>query len=207
MMVKRGDAIGYPVGSALGGATQHDWDAELAAIAASSRVAEYPAYCLQPFHAYQTGNLSLDAALEVDLAARAVHASVFDPEVGSETSLLRYQLLLLTLPCSAASEKLGAPGSGGGPCRAPEHGQKHPQPMLPSMCQPRKKTGSNPDEKAQAEHCVPDPCVLAEEGSGRRGNAKLRRSYHAAMKPFLRESPKTIPGHGMRNRAQHSCPV
>lgn len=24
------------------------------------------------------------------------------------------------------------------------------------------------------------------------GDAKLRRSYHAAMKPFLRESPKTI---------------
>lgn len=93
MMVKRGDAIGYPWAPRLEELRQHDWDAELAAIEASSRVAEYPAYYLQPFHAYEAGNLSLDAALEVELAARAVHASVFDPQVGSSLSLIEH-------PCS-----------------------------------------------------------------------------------------------------------
>jgi hypothetical protein len=31
------------------------------------------------FHAYEKGNLSLDAALEVEAAAKSVHANVFDP--------------------------------------------------------------------------------------------------------------------------------
>lgn len=38
-------------------------------------------YYLKPFHAYDNGNLSWDAALEVELAAKSVHANVFDPEV------------------------------------------------------------------------------------------------------------------------------
>jgi iron only hydrogenase large subunit-like protein len=38
-------------------------------------------YYTVPFHAYDKGNLSLEAALEVELAARAVHATIFDVEV------------------------------------------------------------------------------------------------------------------------------
>jgi hypothetical protein len=38
-------------------------------------------YYLKPFHAYDNGNLSWDAALEVELAAKSMHANVFDPEV------------------------------------------------------------------------------------------------------------------------------
>ena len=41
----------------------------------------YVQYYLKPFHAYDNGNLSWDAALEVELAAKSVHANVFDPEV------------------------------------------------------------------------------------------------------------------------------
>ena len=40
----------------------------------------YPSYYQMPFHAYPDGNLSLDAALEVNLAATSVHAAVMDPE-------------------------------------------------------------------------------------------------------------------------------
>lgn len=44
-------------------------------------------YYLKPFHAYDNGNLSWDAALEVELAAKSVHANVFDPEA-SESEFL-----------------------------------------------------------------------------------------------------------------------
>ena len=48
-------------------------------------VAEYtnqsitvPEYYKVPFHAYESGNLSIDAALEVTVAAKSVHAAVYD---------------------------------------------------------------------------------------------------------------------------------
>ncbi|CAI5950107.1 unnamed protein product [Closterium sp. NIES-64] len=87
MMVKRGDAIGFPWAPRLAELKRHDWDEELRLVAATSRVPRdasgeyvYPEYYTKPFHAYEKGNLSLDAALEVELAAKAVHAPVFDPE-------------------------------------------------------------------------------------------------------------------------------
>ncbi|CAI5500349.1 unnamed protein product, partial [Closterium sp. Naga37s-1] len=87
MMVKRGDAIGFPWAPRLAELKRHDWDEELRLVGATSRVPRdgsgeyvYPEYYTKPFHAYEKGNLSLDAALEVELAAKAVHAPVFDPE-------------------------------------------------------------------------------------------------------------------------------
>ncbi|CAI5491319.1 unnamed protein product [Closterium sp. Naga37s-1] len=87
MMVKRGDAIGFPWAPRLAELKRHDWDEELRLVAATSRVPRdasgeyvYPEYYTKPFHAYEKGNLSLYAALEVELAAKAVHAPVFDPE-------------------------------------------------------------------------------------------------------------------------------
>jgi len=38
---------------------------------------QYPSYYLQPFHAYDEGNLSWQAAMEVDSAALTVHAQVY----------------------------------------------------------------------------------------------------------------------------------
>lgn len=88
MMVQRGDKIGFPWAPRLEQLRQHDWENELAAVAADSRVPrspsgeyEYPEYYLKPFHAYENGNLSLDAALEAELAAKAVHAPIYDLEV------------------------------------------------------------------------------------------------------------------------------
>ena len=42
---------------------QADWDAELADVRDESL--QYPAYYVQPFHAYPQGNLNWDAALQV----------------------------------------------------------------------------------------------------------------------------------------------
>eukprot|EP00955_Chlamydomonas_euryale_P020616 218477-Chlamydomonas_euryale.AAC.1 len=39
----------------------------------------YPSYYRKPFHAYESGNLCWEAALEVSMAAKAVHAPVMDP--------------------------------------------------------------------------------------------------------------------------------
>jgi ubiquinone/menaquinone biosynthesis C-methylase UbiE len=39
---------------------------------------EYPAYYLTSFHAYDSGNLSWEAAMEAEVAAYAVHARIFD---------------------------------------------------------------------------------------------------------------------------------
>lgn len=38
-------------------------------------------YYLKPFHAYEKGNMSWDAAWEAELAAKSVHSTTFDPEV------------------------------------------------------------------------------------------------------------------------------
>eukprot|EP00897_Mesotaenium_endlicherianum_P003939 jgi/Mesen1/3573/ME000002S05139 len=76
MMVKRGDVIGYPWASTIEAMREHDWEAELAGVV--NNTLEYPEYYTKPFHAYEKGNLSWDAALELDLAAKAVHAPVFD---------------------------------------------------------------------------------------------------------------------------------
>ncbi len=54
-----------------------DWD-ERVQLATNPDVT-VPAYYMAPFHAYERGNLSIDAALEVTNAAISVHATVFSP--------------------------------------------------------------------------------------------------------------------------------
>jgi hypothetical protein len=39
---------------------------------------QLPDYYFAPFHAYETGNMSWEAALEAELASKAVHATVMD---------------------------------------------------------------------------------------------------------------------------------
>ncbi len=53
------------------------WEHELAALTNPSVV--YPSYYTTSFHAYEEGNLGWLPALEVDVAARAVHARIWPP--------------------------------------------------------------------------------------------------------------------------------
>lgn len=78
MIVNRGTEIGHPWAPELAQLRHHDWSSELDAV--QNLTLTYPDYYLKPFHAYETGNLSWDAALEAELAAKSVHANVFDPE-------------------------------------------------------------------------------------------------------------------------------
>jgi ubiquinone/menaquinone biosynthesis C-methylase UbiE len=51
------------------------WETDLANI--TNADLEYPKYYLTSFHAYDRGNMSWDAAMEVEVAAYSVHAKIF----------------------------------------------------------------------------------------------------------------------------------
>ena len=72
MMIKRAEKIGVPWRQRVQELRTHDWESELAEVKNPQLV--YPEYYLCSFHAYDKGNLSWDAALEVEVASYAVHA-------------------------------------------------------------------------------------------------------------------------------------
>jgi ubiquinone/menaquinone biosynthesis C-methylase UbiE len=96
MMIKRAESIGVywreevkALRSRHSSGTQSvsdaelspDWEADLARI--QNPDLTYPDYYLRPFHAYDEGNLGWEAAMEVDVAAHAVHARIW-PEAGAQ---------------------------------------------------------------------------------------------------------------------------
>lgn len=81
MMIKRAERIGVPWTQQVQQLKQLDWDAYLAQV--ENADLKYPDYYCCSFHAYEQGNLSWDAALEVEVAARAVHAGIW-ADAGAE---------------------------------------------------------------------------------------------------------------------------
>lgn len=81
-IVKTAEANGVRWSDCLQWIQEQDgpWKAEAAAAAAKSG-GDYPEYYRQPYHAYETGNLSWEAAWEQELAGRAVGARNF-PQFG-----------------------------------------------------------------------------------------------------------------------------
>jgi ubiquinone/menaquinone biosynthesis C-methylase UbiE len=75
MMIKRAEKIGVSWRDNVKQLQQHNWESELAKVINSNL--QYPDYYLCSFHAYEKGNLSWDAALEVESAAYAVHATIW----------------------------------------------------------------------------------------------------------------------------------
>ena len=79
-MIKQGEAIGVHWAEQV--ATYEKQQAKLddyySALLSSKVV--LPAYYLQPFHAYDEGNLSWQAAMEVGSAALTVHANIYTPD-------------------------------------------------------------------------------------------------------------------------------
>ena len=67
----------------------------------------YPDYYLKPFHAYEQGNLSWDAATEVEVAAKAVHARLWPEASVANTMKLRQNYLdALNAQLSAAPQTI-----------------------------------------------------------------------------------------------------
>jgi ubiquinone/menaquinone biosynthesis C-methylase UbiE len=81
MMIKRAESIGVYWTKESAALRSRNWDADFAAVHNPSLT--YPEYYLKPFHAYDQGNLSWEAASEVEVAAHAVHARIW-PEAGAQ---------------------------------------------------------------------------------------------------------------------------
>jgi ubiquinone/menaquinone biosynthesis C-methylase UbiE len=84
MMIKRAESVGVPWTQAaqdLRARGLDVWDAERSQLQTPNLT--YPEYYLKPFHAYDTGNLSWDAATEVEVAAYAAHARIWS-DAGSK---------------------------------------------------------------------------------------------------------------------------
>jgi ubiquinone/menaquinone biosynthesis C-methylase UbiE len=83
LIIKRAEAIGVAWRDEVkflrsrGGseAFSPQWEADLAQI--TNAELKYPEYYLTSFHAYDRGNMSWDAAMEVEVAAYSVHAKIF----------------------------------------------------------------------------------------------------------------------------------
>ncbi len=75
MMIERAEKIGVPWRENVKQLRSHDWESELAEVENPQLI--YPDYYLCSFHAYEKGNLNWDAALEVESAAHAVHATIW----------------------------------------------------------------------------------------------------------------------------------
>ncbi len=107
LIIKRAESIGVAWRDDVkflrsrGGATAFSpqWETDLAQI--TNADLEYPEYYLTSFHAYDRGNMSWDAAMEVEVAAYSVHAKIF-AETGTtgDTQLRQsyHDLILKTLP-------------------------------------------------------------------------------------------------------------
>lgn len=75
MMIERAEKIGVPWRENVKNLQNHDWESELVRVENHNLV--YPKYYVTSFHAYQKGNLSWDAAWEVESAAYSVHSTIF----------------------------------------------------------------------------------------------------------------------------------
>lgn len=75
MMIKRAQRIGVSWSEEVEKLQARDWTADLAQV--QNLQLTYPEYYLQPFHAYENGDLSWQAAFELEVAARTVHAGIW----------------------------------------------------------------------------------------------------------------------------------
>ncbi|OYE05950.1 class I SAM-dependent methyltransferase [Nostoc sp. 'Peltigera membranacea cyanobiont' 232] len=81
MMIKRAEKIGVPWTQEVETLQARDWKADLAQV--QNPELSYPEYYLRPFHAYEDGDLSWKAAWELEVAARTVHAGIWQ-DAGAE---------------------------------------------------------------------------------------------------------------------------
>lgn len=73
-IVKRGEEMGLDFAGELAALQAVDWEAEMRVV--TNLAVKYPPYYIAPFHAYEKGNLCLEAAIESGVASRSVHATV-----------------------------------------------------------------------------------------------------------------------------------
>jgi ubiquinone/menaquinone biosynthesis C-methylase UbiE len=99
MMIERAERIGVHWRQEAQALRQRDLEAELAKVLNPQLI--YPEYYVCSFHAYEKGNLSWEAATEVEVAAHAVYATIW-PNAGAQgDAMLRksyHDILKASLP-------------------------------------------------------------------------------------------------------------
>jgi len=99
MMIKRAEKIGVPWTKRVQELKTRDWETDLTQVQ-NPQVA-YPDYYLKSFHAYEQGNLDWEAALEVEVAAHAVHAGIWKDSGAQGDRLLRssyHEIIISQIP-------------------------------------------------------------------------------------------------------------
>ncbi len=87
MMIKRAESIGVYWTKEVAALRTRTWDADLAQVQNPSLT--YPDYYVTSFHAYEEGNLGWDPALEVEVAAHAAHARIWQDAGAAGDARLR----------------------------------------------------------------------------------------------------------------------
>ncbi|MBE9016221.1 class I SAM-dependent methyltransferase, partial [Chroococcidiopsidales cyanobacterium LEGE 13417] len=87
MMVKRAEKIGVPWTKTVRELRSQEWESHWQQV--YNPQLQYPEYYCCSFHAYEQGNLSWDAAFEVEVAARAVHAGIWSDAGAAGDAKLR----------------------------------------------------------------------------------------------------------------------
>jgi ubiquinone/menaquinone biosynthesis C-methylase UbiE len=87
MIIKRAHNIGVSWTEEIEQLQERDWTNDLATV--ENPQINYPEYYLRPFHAYDGGNLSWQAAFELEVAAQSVHASIWGQPAAQGDAKLR----------------------------------------------------------------------------------------------------------------------
>lgn len=87
MMIKRAEKIGVPWTKTVQDMRSLDWESHLNRV--QNPELKYPDYYYRSFHAYNGGNLSWEAAWEVEVAARTVHAGIWQDAGAAGDARLR----------------------------------------------------------------------------------------------------------------------
>ncbi len=91
MIIKRAEKIGVPWRKQAKELSERNWDREWEVV--NNHNLAYPEYYLTSFHAYEKGNMSWQAATEVEVASLAVHAGIWPEEGLSGDARLRNSFL------------------------------------------------------------------------------------------------------------------
>ena len=94
MIIKRAEKIGVPWRKQAKELSERNWNREWQEV--NNPNLTYPEYYLTSFHAYEKGNMSWQAATEVEVASLAVHAGIWPEEgIGGDARLRKSFLDIL----------------------------------------------------------------------------------------------------------------
>ncbi|BCL39054.1 class I SAM-dependent methyltransferase [Nostoc sp. MS1] len=99
MMIKRAERIGVPWRNEVKTLQARDWTQDFAQVENPQII--YPDYYLTSFHGYDEGDLSWQAAFELEVAARTVHAGIWQDAGAQGDAKLRqsfHDILKVKLP-------------------------------------------------------------------------------------------------------------